>query len=114
MPRKKAETPKQNIKEQKVVNRRVDTSSVDDLANCVVANPNLVSQFKALGFKSKNPEGMTFKEAMICSQIASAIKGDLRSYRAVMDYTDKQKNRMPLEEFVMGDMDFPMEDMIGG
>ena len=114
MPRKKAETPKKNIKEQKVVNRRVDTSSVDDLANCVVANPNLVSQFKALGFRSKNPEGMTFKEAMICSQIASAIKGDLRSYRAVMDYADKQKEMIPLEDYVQGNSGLAMEDLIGG
>lgn len=75
------------------------SATVKDLMSCVVNNPPLVSQLKALGFKSKNPEGMTFEEAMIASQISSAIRGDFRSYQIVMENA-KNDGLTPLEKFV--------------
>lgn len=84
-------------KKKEAVNK---SGNVDDLANCVMINPTLVSQLEALGFKSKNPGGgMTFKEAMICSQIANAVRGDIDAYRAVMDYAGCDK-KTPLEKFI--------------
>lgn len=83
------------------------SGTVEELANCVLNNPVLVAQLKSLGFESKNPAGMTFKEAMICSQIANAIRGDLKSYQAVMEYSKKEA-RMPLKEFVNGGGKIPL------
>ena len=60
------------------------SGSMDDLTDCVVNDPTLVARLNALGFKSKNPNGMTYKEAIMCSQIANAVKGDLKSYKAVV------------------------------
>lgn len=87
------------------------SGSVDELADCVLNNPVLVAQLKALGFESKNPNGMTFREAMICSQIANAVRGDLKAYQEVMKYTKTQKS--PLERFVAGVEDLPMEILTG-
>ena len=84
---------------------------VDDLTGCIVNNPMLIAQLKALGFKSKNPEGMTFKEAMICSQIANAVRGDLKSYQEVMKYSKASKT--PLEQFVDG-IGFEAMDILTG
>jgi hypothetical protein len=67
------------------------SSSMDDLAECVVKDPMLVAKLNALGFKSKNPNGMTYKEAIMCSQIANAVKGDLRSYKAVVEMMRQDK-----------------------
>ena len=127
MPRKKAaETaePKKTRKprakkteekvEKRVVPRAVETSSVDDLLDCKMQNTSLVNQLKALGFKSKDPEGMTFREAIICGQITQAVKGDLKAYRAVMDYAGKDKTRMPLEDYVLGSMGLVVDELIGG
>ena len=97
LPRKKKEAPAEAV----VPEGLPVSGGVDDLANCVMVNPGLVSQMEALGFRSKNPEGMTFKEAMICSQIANAVRGDIKAYRAVMDYADVPK-KTPLEAFLDG------------
>ena len=124
MPRKKAEETAEKkpavrrakkkttekVKEKVVASK---VSSVDDLMNCVVNNPNLIRQLESLGFKSKNKGGMTYREAMICGQITNAVKGDLKAFRAVMDYAEKQE-QMPLEDYVRGSMSLVMEDMIGG
>ena len=104
--KKKKEISVEAVNEDVAINM---SATVDELADCVLNNPALVGQLNALGFKSKNPNGMTFKEAMICSQIANAIKGDLKSYRAVMDYTEK-KSTMPLKNFVDGNaQDMPLK-----
>jgi hypothetical protein len=80
-----------------------DPSNVEYLADCVVNNPALINQFEALGFRSQNPDGMTFREAMMCSQIASAVKGDIKAYRAVMDYAEEKRMR-PLERLAKDDL----------
>ena len=78
---------------------------VGDLAGCVVKNKALVQQLKQLGFESKNEDGMTFEEAMICSQIASAIKGDLKAYKAIMSSKPIEKGGSPLDSFLDGNSD---------
>ena len=78
------------------------SGTVNEMANCVVKNKALVHQLEQLGFVSKNPDGMTFKEVMICSQIANAAKGDLDSYRAIMDYKDQDLSGSPLESYLNG------------
>lgn len=81
----------------------VISGTVDDFMNSVMNNPVLAAQMEALGFKSKNPGGMTFKEVMICSQIANAVKGDTRAYKAIMEHSESD-NRLPLERFVDGEI----------
>lgn len=76
------------------------SASVNEMAECIVKNPSLIKQLEGLGFQTKNPSGMTFKEAIIASQIESAMKGDLQAYRAVMDYAGKDEESCPLLDFV--------------
>ena len=111
---KKVGTKRQTVpKKKKVVAPVLQTSTVDDLLDCQVQNPNLVNQLTALGFRSKNPEGMTYREAIIAGQITNAVRGDIDAYKAVMADAGKRE-MMPLEEYVLGDTRFPMEFMIGG
>lgn len=63
-----------------------------------VNNPVLVNQMKSLGFKPKG-EGMTFEEAMMASQIASAVKGDSQAFNNVMRHSEKG-HLSPLERYV--------------
>ena len=112
-PKKKAVRKKAEKKAEKKVVTPMETSLVDGLLDCVVQNPKLVSQFNQLGFKSRNPEGMTYREAIVCGQIANAVKGNTRAYIAVMESVNKEE-RMPLEEFVLGNGHYPMEDLVGG
>lgn len=109
VPRKKSAKTKTKKSEKKVTKRGsekskkdavvsdpvtfYDPANVDYLADCVVKNPGLIAQLEQLGFKSKNPEGMTFREAMMCSQISSAVRGDIDAYKAVMNYSGGKKSR---------------------
>ena len=76
------------------------SATVSDMLENVVESPAVVQGLTALGFKSKNPGGMTFKEAIIASQISNAVRGDLQSYRSVMDYAEKGQESSPLLDFV--------------
>lgn len=78
------------------------SGSMDDLTDCVVNDPGLVDKLNALGFRSKNPKGMTYKEAIMCSQIANAVKGDLKSYRAVVEMMRPNKTP-PLVSYLSGE-----------
>ena len=68
-----------------------------DLAKNKMNNPGLVDSLTKLGFKTEDPEGMTFEEAMEASQIASAVRGNLKAYQAI---TSGKKSKMPLAEFL--------------
>ena len=74
---------------------------VNDLADCKMNNAALEKQLKQLGFKSKDPNGMTFQEAMICSLMAGAIKGDTKASREILKYYSfDQEDENPLEAFL--------------
>lgn len=64
-----------------------------------INSPGLVSSLEALGFRPKVPGKWTFEEIMVCSQIASAVRGDARAYKTVMDFAG-EKPSMPLEDFI--------------
>lgn len=76
------------------------SATVNDMANCVVRGSTTVERLETMGFKTKNQSGMTFKEAIIARQIEKALRGDLASYRAIMDYADKEDDSCPLFDFV--------------
>ena len=111
--RKVAEKKTEKKTKKKVITPIAEASTVDDLLDCYVQNLNLVKQLKALGFKPKNAKGMTYREAIICGQITNAVRGDLDAYKAVMADAGK-KEKMPLEEFVLGNGTYPMEELMGG
>ena len=75
------------------------SNAVSDMMSCTMNNPALVAQLKALGFESKNPDGMTFEEAMICSQISMAVRGDYKAYQTVMGMRENEAVS-PLEKFL--------------
>jgi hypothetical protein len=85
-------------------------ADVDYLADCVVNNPALIGQLEQLGFKSKNPKGMTFREAMMCSQISNAIRGDIKAYRAVMDYAGEKRMR-PIDKLLQNNRKRPIDKL---
>lgn len=74
-------------------------STVDDLANCTVVDPALVQEMESAGFRTKNPDGMTYRELMICSQIMNAAKGDVQAFRSLMDHMNGAED-YPLVSFV--------------
>ena len=118
-PRKKKDTSVKKVSKKKKATKKediletaafFDPADVDYLADCVVNNPALVRQLEQLGFKSKNPEGMTFREAMMCSQISNAIKGDIKAYRAVMDYAG-EKGARPIDRLLQNNRKGPIDKM---
>ena len=82
---------------------------VQELMACRVNNPALVQQMQMLGFKPKDPDGgMTFEEVMVASQISNAVRGDFRSYQAVIEHA-KGDDLTPLEAFVRNNIK-PVEE----
>lgn len=77
----------------------MSNNSVGDMMSCTIINPTLTRQLEAMGFKPQSQGGMTFEEAMICSQISRAISGDQRAYENIMAHS-KKKEVMPLEDFI--------------
>ena len=105
MPRKKKTEVNVELDSLKSIIPFSKSATVNEMAGCVIGNKTLVAQLEAMGFKSKNPGGMTFKEAIIASQIGNAMKGDIQAYRAVMDYAEKDTESSPLIDFVQANFE---------
>lgn len=99
MPRKKKE--KIEIKEEPI-EEKVASTTMNDLADCVVEDQALVARLNAMGFKTKNPKGFTYREAMMCSLIANAVRGDLKSNNAVLEMMQSEK-KPPLVSYLGGE-----------
>lgn len=76
-----------------------DSDMITSFMSSDINSPGLVSSLEALGFRPKVPGKWTFEEIMVCSQIASAVRGDARAYKTIMDYTSTSSG-MPLEDFI--------------
>lgn len=76
--------------------------SVRAIADQQVRSSPFVSKMKQLGFSAEG--SMTFEEAMICSQIANAIKGDSKSFTAVMEQLNDRGSENPIEAFLDDNM----------
>ena len=70
---------------------------IEDFLGCVVESPVLLSQLSQLGFKTEEP--MTFEDALICSQISSAVRGDVNAYKQITGL--RKMSSMPLEDFLV-------------
>lgn len=77
----------------------VKSKDIRELAEEKVNNPNLHRGLLMNGFRPANGDYFTFDEAMQCSQISSALRGDLDAYNAVMKQM-KEKKKSPLEQYL--------------
>lgn len=75
-----------------------DVDVFDYLADCKLHNPELEHKLKQLGFVPKEADAITFREAMACSLISSAVKGDISAYKTLMG--NKKDERPPLQAYM--------------
>lgn len=76
------------------------SGGVSDMLDCVINNQTLVDRLTSMGFQSKNPSGMTYKEAVFAQQVLKASKGDSQAYNSVMGSLNKNASASPLDDFI--------------